>query len=159
LRINIIWWLTPLLIIVEQVIKIIIYRCYFCLETPLLPPWVYFRPLFNRDYSWINSLFQLGLCRLCHIIVVAIAIVSILLLYFYLKKRQITSGLLDFTFSVLFAGAICSLLDKVFWDGSLDYIWLKGFFTFDLKDVYINGSLGLIILLFIFDHQGLRSRL
>jgi len=159
LRINFIWLLTPLLIMVEQGIKILIYRCYFCLETPLLPPWIYFRPVFNRDYSWLNSLFQLGLGRLCHIVVVFIITIALCLLYYYLKRQQITSGLLDFNFSLLFAGAICSLLDKIFWDGSLDYILLKGFFTFDLKDVFINGSLGLFLLMFTFDHEGLRTRL
>ncbi len=36
------------------------------------------------------------------------------------------------------SGGLCSLIDKVFWDGSLDYILLRGFFVFDLKDCYIN---------------------
>lgn len=153
------WLLTAFCILVEQGLKIIIYRYYFHRQIPLLPPWFYFRPLFNRDYSWLNSLFQLGLGRLSHIAVVVIVSAGILFFYFYLKKRQITSVPLDFTFSLLLAGAACSFLDKVFWDGSLDYILLKGFFTFDLKDVFINTALALLILMFILDHRGLRSRL
>ena len=49
-------------------------------------------------------------------------------------------------FAFLFSGAFCSLIDKIFWDGSLDYILVKGFFTFDLKDVYLNVFNGLLIL-------------
>ena len=49
-------------------------------------------------------------------------------------------------FSFIFAGATCSLIDKVFWDGNLYYILLHGLFTFDLKDVYINIFIGLFII-------------
>lgn len=36
------------------------------------------------------------------------------------------------------AGAICSLLDKVLWGGSLDFLQILSFFTFDLKDCYLT---------------------
>lgn len=49
-------------------------------------------------------------------------------------------------YAFIFSGAMCSLIDKIFWNGSLDYILVNGFFTFDLKDVYINIFIGLLIL-------------
>lgn len=35
------------------------------------------------------------------------------------------------------SGGLCSLIDKCFWNGSLDYIMIKNLFIFDLKDIYI----------------------
>ncbi|WP_434290219.1 signal peptidase II [Clostridium botulinum] len=49
-------------------------------------------------------------------------------------------------YAFIFSGAMCSLIDKIFWNGSLDYILVNGFFMFDLKDVYINIFNGLLIL-------------
>jgi len=60
-------------------------------------------------------------------------------------------------FAFLFSGAICSLIDKVFWNGSLDYILVKGLFTFDLKDVYINVFIGLLILSLILGDKVLKQ--
>ncbi len=36
------------------------------------------------------------------------------------------------------AGTICSLIDKIFWGGSLDFLSIPGFFIFDLKDCYLT---------------------
>ena len=34
---------------------------------------------------------------------------------------------------------------------------LKGFFTFDLKDAYLNAAVALILLMLVTDHQGMRT--
>ena len=36
------------------------------------------------------------------------------------------------------AGLLANLIDNGFWGGSLDYITIKPFYTFDLKDLYIT---------------------
>ena len=36
------------------------------------------------------------------------------------------------------AGLAANLIDNAFWGGSLDYITIKPFYTFDLKDLYIT---------------------
>lgn len=35
------------------------------------------------------------------------------------------------------AGCLCSLIDKLFWGGSLDFLQIPNFFTFDIKDCYL----------------------
>jgi len=60
-------------------------------------------------------------------------------------------------FAFIFSGAVCSLIDKLFWDGSLDYILIKGLFTFDLKDVYINIFIGLLTLSLIFNNKTIKQ--
>lgn len=56
----------------------------------------------------------------------------------YLEAKIAKNSMLDIIKAFLFSGVICSLIDKIFWNGSLDYILLKGFFVFDLKDCYLT---------------------
>lgn len=143
-------WLTVFfLITMEQVIKIIINNNFLNKTVPILPPFLYFEPMFNRDYSWINSMFQLNVGKWIHIVMVTIMTILIYLFYRYLDKQLGSNKIINIMFSFIFSGAICSLIDKIFWNGSLDYILVNGFFTFDLKDVYINIFIGLMLLLVI----------
>lgn len=134
------------LIAIEQFIKIIIYNNYLNERFDILPPILYFEPIFNRRYSWFNSMLQLGNGKWLHIVLVSIMTLILYLFYQYLKNSIGNSNFINIMFAFLFSGAICSLIDKVFWDGSLDYILVNGLFTFDLKDVYINIFTGLMIL-------------
>ena len=44
-------------------------------------------------------------------------------------------------FIFLFTGALCSLIDKIFYGGSLDFIGICNLFIADIKDIYINLGL------------------
>ncbi|HZK25622.1 MAG TPA: signal peptidase II [Oscillospiraceae bacterium] len=154
---KLVWVLVFVLTALEQGIKIIINRYYLQVKVPLVPPWIYFAPLFNRDYSWINSLLQLGVGKVVHIMIVVAAIILIYFFYRYVADRYKVTALVGISFALFFAGALCSLLDKVFWDGSLDYLLVTGFFTFDLKDAYLNVAVALIVLMLAIDHQGMRT--
>lgn len=140
------WFGVFILILIEQIIKIIINSKFIDKSYPLLAPILYFEPVFNRHYSWFNSMLELGIGKGMHIVFVAIMTIGILFFYKYIIKEYGLIKIVNIMFAFVFAGAICSLIDKVFWDGSLDYILVRGFFTFDLKDVYINVFNGLLIL-------------
>ncbi len=140
------WFGVIALIAIEQFIKIIINSRFLDKTYPILAPYLYFEPLFNRHYSWFNSMLNLGISRWLHILLVAVMSIAILLFYKYILKEHGAIRIVNIMFAFVFAGAICSLIDKIFWDGSLDYILVKGLFTFDLKDVYINVFNGLLIL-------------
>jgi UDP-glucose 4-epimerase len=60
-------------------------------------------------------------------------------------------------FAFIFSGAVCSLIDKIFWDGSLDYISLTGLFTFDLKDLYIDTFIGIMVLSVLLKNKDLKQ--
>jgi signal peptidase II len=152
-----IWISLLLLIAVEQGIKLVINSRFLDKHFPILEPWLYFKPMFNRDYSWLNSMLQLGIGRWVHILVVAGIIILAFLFYGFLSKGAGTTPLIDTAFAFLLAGALCSLFDKIFWDGSLDYIQVKGLFTFDLKDVYVNVFVGLMLLMMLINHRGIRQ--
>lgn len=150
--------ITALLIAVEQIIKIIINNNYLDNNDVIIENFLYFNPMFNRDYSWINSLFQLGVSKLPHVIMVAVIMTMVIVVYFFIDHKGYNSKIVSTAFSFLLAGGICSFVDKIIWDGSLDYIYVQNHFTFDLKDVYINVFIGLMVLMFIFDHQGIRTK-
>ena len=143
------WLAVILLTTLEQGLKVVINNYSLLVTTPILRPWLYFSPMFNRDYSWINSMLKLNLGRWFHIILVAGLLIFVYLFYRFIQYSLKTDRLINTTFAFLFAGAICSLIDKVFWNGSLDYIQVRGMFTFDLKDAYINVFIGLFVLMVV----------
>lgn len=152
-----VWIFAVVLIIIEQGIKLVIKGSYLEANLPILTPWLYFKPMFNRDYSWVNSMLQLGIGKWFHIVIVAGMLVLIYLFYKFLNKQSDTTWFIDMAFVFIFSGAMCSFIDKVFWDGSLDYILIKGLFTFDLKDVYINVFIALSLLMVLVNSKGLRK--
>lgn len=151
------WLGVFILITIEQLIKIIINNNFLQKRVPILPPFLYFEPMFNRSYSWFNSMFQLGVSKWIHIFIVVIMSILIYLFYGYLNKVLGNNKIINILFAFIFSGAMCSLIDKVFWNGSLDYILVNGFFTFDLKDVYINIFIILLMLSIILDNKVLKQ--
>ncbi len=151
-------WLGVLfLIALEQIIKIIINNHYLDKNIPLLPPLLYFKPMFNRDYSWFNSMLQLGISKWLHISVVVIMSIFIYKFYEYVCSLIEKKRVVNVMFAFIFSGAMCSLIDKIFWNGSLDYILVKGYFTFDLKDVYVNTFIALLLLFLLLQNKALKQ--
>ncbi|MCB2362173.1 signal peptidase II [Clostridium estertheticum] len=142
---------------IEQFIKIIINNKFLNNKFAIFPPLLYFKPMFNRRYSWINSMLQLGNGKWIHIIFVTVMLILMCLFYHYLTMELGNNKIINVMFAFLFSGAICSLIDKIFWNGSLDYILLNGLFTFDLKDVYINIFSGLLILLLLSKNKTIKQ--
>lgn len=151
------WFSAIFLIAAEQFIKIIINTYYLHKRFAILPPLIYFEPMFNRRYSWLNSMLELGNGKWLHIITVSVLTLLICLFYQYINKNLGSSRIINYMFVFIFSGAVCSLIDKLFWDGSLDYILINGLFTFDLKDVYINIFNGLLILSIIFNNKAIKQ--
>lgn len=155
---NITTWIGVIILIaIEQTIKIIINNNYFYSRFPILPPILYFEPMFNRRYSWFNSMLKLGYGRWIHVILAVVMIILMYLFYNYLNKQFGNNILINVMFAFIFSGAMCSLIDKVFWNGSLDYILVNGFFTFDLKDVYIDVFIGLLLLSSLIHRKALQQ--
>jgi signal peptidase II len=153
------WIIVIALIFIEQAIKLVINCFFFYKNISIIPNAVYFKPIFNRDYSWVNSMLQLGVGKWLHIALVAVIILLIVKFYTYLNYRSIKDKLIDWFFIFIISSAMCSLIDKVFWDGSLDYIALIGLFTFDLKDLYGVISDGLLLLFAIIGSKEIKWKM
>ena len=139
----------PILVLIDQAIKIVISRRFFDHGFSIIGDYVLFRPKHNTDLSWINSWLGLGVGFIPHVLFNVILIVLAVFIYRYSNTRRRISRTAALAFILFFAAAFCSLIDKVFWPGSLDYIYLKDLFTFDLKDVYATVCEALLIILVI----------
>lgn len=136
-----------ILVMLDQGIKLIV-KNYYGFTLPIINDLIYFKPHLNIEYSWLNASLELGLGKIFHIIlnVLIIIIGFYAFRFYYYKKKEIMS--ISIIEVLLFGGAFSALIDRIFWGGSLDYIMLKGFFIFDLKDLYITiFEIGILILI------------
>lgn len=151
------WIAVFILIALDQVIKIVINNNFLDRKSPILPGILSFEPMFNRHYSWLNSMLELGVSKWIHISFVTIIVILMYLFYKYLNEQFETNKIINIMYTFIFSGSMCSLIDKVFWNGSLDYIYVNGFFIFDLKDVYINIFIGLLALSLFLKDKALKQ--
>lgn len=142
-----------LLVIADQVVKLIIYKSFMEVSGVIVPQVLEFKPIFNNKYSFVNDLtykktgMDAGL--IFHAIV--FALVWLVLFPFYKFFKNIAPGnkTLDVSFSFLTAGVICAYLGILIWqDGTLDFLHFKlgASVVFDLKDIYINCFVILLII-------------
>lgn len=128
-----------LLIGIDQLIKLVIYYYFMEVEFNLIGEWVYFSPIFNPDVSWFSAKSGINLSRGVHILLPILCMIWGIILgkkYYkiYKNEKWVVIG-----YCIALAGSICSIIDRLFWGTSLDYIAVRGHFIFDLKDVLVNG--------------------
>lgn len=145
------------MVLLDQSIKLCIYHNHMDKSLDLLFGFVRFEPKFNKEYSWLNNLFDLGISKAAHIMLNVLALILFWLFFCYIREMHNCSRLTNFIFICVLSGFICSLADKIFWDGSLDFIQLRGLFTFDLKDLYLTVFEVAVIAMLIFNYRNMRS--
>ena len=134
--------LVILLIATDQIIKIIINAFFIETTFVIIPSLVEFTPVFNGKHSYINVLlnqyFDVDLGLWIHVISFLIFQAFILFLYDFAKyKLSIGTKKLDYAMVLQLSAMICALIGNILWKkGTLDYIYLKPLFIFDLKDFY-----------------------
>lgn len=141
-----------ILIMIDQFSKIIIDNFYLDKNVNIIAHLVYFRPHLNTAYSWINSMFNFGIGFWGHIIPSFIMLIIMVMAFDYIYFNGNNSKLTDFIVIFFLSGTICSIVDKIFWGGSLDFIYLKSLFTFDIKDCYITVGGEILAFYAIFKH-------
>jgi len=133
-----------ILILVDQAIKVLIAK--FLMEPHVHVTLIYgvlnFCPMQNKHLGWIPSMLDYMMPVYMAALLVIIAMVMIVIAYRYLKFCAFNwdkyKNLPNIFLTIFLSGASCSLIDGIFWGGSIDYIRLFDWFTFDLKDVYIT---------------------
>lgn len=129
---------TIILIVIDQVVKIII-KNFFMYTKLYLKGVVGFFPYLNTSQlSMFNNEMHMNLNYWKLIIINIIAIGILVGLYIILKRgsKEKSIKYLNKMFVFLFSGIVCSLIDKIFWGGSLDY-FLIGSQVMDIKDLYL----------------------
>ena len=138
-----------ILMLIDQGIKIIIKKFFFNDFYEIIKDFIYFDPIINTKGSWLNARFNVGVGFLQLIIINAIALFLFLEIYRYYLSKNPKSFWVDLAFVFVTAGALCSLIDKIFYGGSLDFIGISNLFIADIKDIYINIGL-LFFIMFIY---------
>lgn len=139
------------LVLADQTAKLLISQLAMRDRFSIIPGFLHFHPVQNRNLSWIASIADYNTPVAQMIVIQIAAAVVTAIVYGYCvflseeKQPHLSRFLLFFE-----SGILCSFLDVVFWGGSLDFIALLNWFVFDVKDVYL--SLGVIsLLLFCMD--------
>ncbi|HBG5342902.1 TPA: signal peptidase II [Clostridioides difficile] len=127
------------LIFLDQISKALIGLFLMDFEFDIIGKFLRFNPVQNTNLSYggnfIGILSNLWVLVLFNILVILVIISGYA---FYKSKNEQTSYSVKVIMSCGLAGAICSLIDKVFWGGSLDFLQIPSFFIFDLKDCYLT---------------------
>ncbi|MBE6072916.1 MAG: signal peptidase II [Clostridium butyricum] len=135
--------------LIDQGIKIIIKLFYFDNHIELIPNMLSFHPIINTNGSWLNARFGTGVSFPLLIILNIIALFLFIEIYRYYLYNNHKDFWTDMCFVFIFSGALCSLIDKIFYGGSLDFIGISNLFIADIKDIYINlGILFFVVALF-----------
>ena len=124
--------------LLDQGIKLLIKLLWFNNDLPIIQGMLYFRPIINTDGSWLNARFGTSVSFPILIALNILAIFIFIEMYRYYLHNGNKDFWSDMCFIFVSCGAICSLIDKVFYGGSLDFIGISNLFIADIKDLYIN---------------------
>lgn len=127
-----------ILLLIDQGIKLIIKLFFFDVYFEIIPNFLSFDPIINTEGSWLNARFDVGVSFSFLIFINTLALILFLELYRYSIHKGNKDFWSDLCFVFISAGALCSLIDKVFYGGSLDFIGISNLFIADIKDIYIN---------------------
>lgn len=135
------------LLLVDQVIKIIISSAFMQYDFDVINNFIRFNPQINTDLSWAGNYINIFSNLLVTVLLNVLAIFVFLSGYLlYRAKKKQTRFSVKIIMTCGLAGCLCSLIDKLFWGGSLDFLQIPKFFTFDLKDCYLTVA-GIIFII------------
>lgn len=139
-----------ILMLIDQGTKILIRFFFFNKYIEIIKGFLSFDPIINTDGSWLNARFGLGIGFSALILLNILAVILFIEVYRYYLSKENKDFWADMSFLFITTGALCSLIDKIFYGGSLDFIGISDLFIADIKDIYINlGILFFIMLIYI----------
>jgi signal peptidase II len=109
------------------------------LSITLIQPVFFIEPTQNTlgSYLWVLLGLKQG-SHLLNIILFSLVGVAFIELWRFYVERKRNSFWINGFIHLFLAGLLANVIDNAFWGGSLDYITIKPFYTFDLKDLYIT---------------------
>ncbi len=134
------WLAIALMLGADQAIKIYLFGLdWESMRIPIIDPVFYFDPSHNTAGSYLWVLLGIeNVATVPHVIFVSL-LAFLLFEYwrFYTSQKSITFWAKGFVHLFL-VGAFANVIDNIFHGGSLDYITIRPFYTFDLKDMFIT---------------------
>ena len=132
-------WQTTLPVLIDQMVKIVISKVFMKYEFDIIAKVLRFNPELNTRLSYAGNFFELLSSPFVTILLNVFVLFLFLSGYMlYQAKRAHTSFWVKMIMICGISGCLCSLIDKVFWGGSLDFLQIPTLFIFDLKDCYLT---------------------
>ena len=134
------WIFLAAAVMVDQGIKTYLFSLEWeSISIPLIKPVFYLEPTQNTlgSYLWVLLNLKKG-SHLLNIILFSVVGVAFIEFWRFYVKRKRNSFWINGFIHLFLAGLLANVIDNAFWGGSLDYITIKPFYTFDLKDLYIT---------------------
>lgn len=128
-----------LLVIIDQTVKIVISKLFMKCEFDIVVKVLKFNPELNTRLSYGGNFFELLSSPVVTILLNIVALFLFLSGYMFYQAKKSCTGFWVKTIMICgIAGCLCSLIDKLFWGGSLDFLQIPTLFIFDLKDCYLT---------------------
>lgn len=128
-----------LLVLIDQTVKIVISKVFMKCEFDIIAKVLRFNPELNTRLSYAGNFFELLSSPFVTILLNVFVLFLFLSGYMlYQAKRAHTSFWVKMIMICGISGCLCSLIDKLFWGGSLDFLQIPTLFIFDLKDCYLT---------------------
>lgn len=137
--------LSVILVALDQFIKLIIYHFAMEKKRNLIGDFIDFSPVFNKNISWLSAKTGLNIGLIPHIVFTIAVIIVFILLGIKYYDTYADKKYMILAYFITLAGIICSAIDRILWGTSLDYIGIKGFCVFDLKDLLVDAMYVLTI--------------
>lgn len=138
--------LFTLLFFIDQGTKLIIKAFFFEKKFYIISNLLSFSPIINTKGSWLNVRFNININFIILISINLIALFLFTEIYRYCNTKE-KNFFIDLCYIFILVGSICSLIDKIFYGGSLDFIGVSNLFIADFKDIYINLAIFLFIII------------
>ena len=145
--------LIVLLVLIDQVVKLIIYNSFMDINCEIIPKVLDFKPTFNSKYSFVNdSVYKntgMDAGLFFHIILFVIIWFIQFVGYKFFKSIDSHNKTLDVSIAFFTSAVICAYLGMLVWEkGILDFLHYKLYFdfVFDLKDIYTNCFIILLLI-------------
>ena len=137
---RIFWPMVLLFLGLDQAIKIYLFSLEWeVLSIPLIEPVFYLEPTQNTLGSYLWVLLRLDhVPKLANILLFTVVGFLFFEIWRFYTARKRTSIWINGYIVLFISGLSANIIDNAVWGGSLDYITIKPFYTFDLKDMYIT---------------------
>ena len=142
-----------ILVLIDQITKLVVNSFFKEKSFRFLYGKLGFDVYLNKYYmSIFNSNLRLNLSTLVLTLINLITLLFLISFYLYIVESNSLNKLLRISLILIISANICSIIDKVFWGGSLDFIVFLGYII-DIKDILLYLGVFSFGIIYIYKYE------
>ncbi len=142
-----------ILVLIDQITKLVVNSFFNEKSFRFLYGKLGFDVYLNKYYmSIFNSNLGLNLSTLVLTLINLITLLFLISFYLYIVESNSLNKLLRISLILIISANICSIIDKVFWGGSLDFIVFFGYII-DIKDILLYLGVFSFGIIYIYKYE------